>query len=126
MLFKENLSYPLKDFKLLSFVVAIALYAVWGSPTPDFPGAIEFLIAVLLFLSIGGVVGLTKIFSLYKEKQPFFILSAAALFLYGLVVPTIQALIYNYDAVVVLRDLVGFIFLCLPIFFVQFFHDKFN
>lgn len=126
MLYKEASSYLLKDFKLLSFVAAILLYAICGSPTPDFPGVTELLIAIFLLLSIGGLAGVVQVFSFYKEKRPLFLLPSLTLLLYGLFIPSIQALIYNYDAIAVLRDLVGFIFLCLPIFFFQFFYGKIN
>ena len=79
MLFKQTFSLLLKDFKLLSFVTAIVLYAVLGSPTPDFPGVIELLIAILLLLSIGGLVGLVNVFSFFKERHPPFLLTSLVL-----------------------------------------------
>ena len=115
-----------QDIKLLSFVIALFLYGLWGSPTPDAPGILEVVIGLLLLFSIGGVTGLFYIFSLFQNKQKPFLLSGALFLILGLIVPSIKSIFYNIDLVLILRDLVGFIFLCLPILFVPFFNGRSN
>lgn len=87
--------------------VALILYAVGGSPTPDQLSWIEISIALLLV-------------QLLRWPRPADVMRPAGLFLmYGLSVPVISGLVKGHDPVAVLRDGIAFGFLCLPILMTQ-------
>jgi hypothetical protein len=90
-------------------MAAILIYALFGSPTPDHPGWVEFIIGVLLVLAAGN--GFINAFKLSGEFLPLRIF-----FLFGLSVPVITGLAHGYDMVFIARDGAAFLFLCLPLF----------
>lgn len=84
-----------------AFIVALAIYAALGSPTADHPGSIEVLIAGLLFVSLG-----------------FFLSSPAVpLLAYSLTVSVLLGAVQGAASIVIARDVVGLLFLGLPVFF---------
>lgn len=88
----------------LLFGTALFLYAVFSSPTPDIFGAAELSILVLLFLS------LRPDFS--RDNFP-----GVALAGYGLSIPLIIALISGYPVREIMRDVIPFLFLLLPVLY---------
>lgn len=86
------------------FVAALALYSVIGSPTPDAFGLAEIAILICLALS----------FCISFSKQA---LSGFVLLGYGFSVPVLFALINGYPVVEIIRDIVPFVFLLLPILY---------
>ena len=111
----------LKDYRLCFFFAAIFLYGGFSSPTPDQPGLIELAISLLFIVSVG-VGGIYQNISnlLRGGRLPKWKLSGLILFLYGLIVPTILTLYHDASLSIVIRDLVAFIFLCLPLFVLPF------
>ena len=111
----------LKDYRLCFFLSAIFLYGTFSSPTPDQPRLVELVISLLFMASVGvggiyqNISGLLRGASLPKWK-----LSGLILFLYGLIVPTVVALYHDASFSIVVRDLIAFIFLCLPLFVLPF------
>lgn len=105
-----------KDIRFLCFIFAFALYAFFGSPTPDHPALIELVIA-LLFL---GGIGISNLISGVTvpafSKVELWQLSAWVFFIYGLFVSIVMALVNGAALILILRDIVGFVFLCLPLF----------
>ncbi len=102
------------DYRAICFFWACVLYALFGSPTPDNFGFTEVLIAALLALSVGIGRGAQ---SLYGAEQHRFWKSAGQVFLiYGLVVPTIVAVISGYAPKAILRDIFPFLFIFMPLF----------
>lgn len=91
----------LRDLRFLGFCGALILYALLGSPTADHPGIPEILIALLLLFSAGLCVA--------SPVSP--------LLAFGLVVPVLVGALHGYDHAVMFRDLIGFLFLCLPVFY---------
>lgn len=114
------------DLKLVFFLLALSLYALWGSPTPDRPGVIELSVAVLLIFSIS-VSNLFKSQNLsLNEKTEKWRIAVWILWGYGLSVPVIVALSGEATITIMARDIIGFIFLCLPLFLYEFFDHKKN
>ncbi|HPF78474.1 MAG TPA: hypothetical protein PLF01_04180 [Alphaproteobacteria bacterium] len=120
MPFNNQIRVLLGDFRLLFFILALCLYALWGSPTPDNPGMVEAVIAVLLMLSLGTSPSFIRLFYSLPQSQEKWFLAAMVFALYGFSVPFITALMHQTEITVILRDLIGFVFLCLPLFFVPF------
>lgn len=90
--------------KQVLFTLAVLIYACFSSPTPDFVGPAEISVFVLLFLSL----------------QPDFSASngyALILACYGLSVPLIISLVSGYAPSEIIRDVIPFIFLLMPILF---------
>lgn len=91
-------------FGLLAFFAALLLYGALGSPTPDHPGWIEAIIGVLLLCSVTPWH--------HAGRRILFI----PLMLIGLTYPLAVALIAGRDAENIIRDVIPFLFLCLPLF----------
>lgn len=85
----------------LCFLMAMMIYAVFGSPTPDLFGVSEVLIALFLVMAIG--------FSDVKN------VSIVALG-YGLTLPVIIGIVAGNSISDLIRDIIPFIFLYLPLF----------
>ncbi len=117
------MQFLLKDIRALWFILALGLYGVLGSPTPDHPAIIEALIGLLLIAAISPVDYLHQ-FASYVKAQERWQIAALMLFLYGLFVPVGMALVEGANFVAVLRDLIAFAFLCLPLFLFFFFRQK--
>ena len=111
----------IKDYRLLFFVAALVLYGVFSSPTPNNPNFIEFSVAVLLIFALGISNLSYPFFKLsYKKNSVKWELAGSILFLYGLIVPSIFSVYYDADILILSRDIIAFVFLCLPIFIVPF------
>ena len=93
---------------------AIAIYAFFGSPTPDNPGLVEALVGGFLVLSVGaaGLAGALD----WRLGQTPFTLALQALFISGLIVPTLIGIYNGNDLMLLLRDMVAFAFLAIPLF----------
>lgn len=85
----------------LSFLMAMMIYAVFGSPTPDIFGFSEVFIALFLVVAVG--------FSDVKN------VSIVALG-YGLTLPVIIGIVAGNSVSDLIRDIIPFLFLCLPLF----------
>lgn len=101
------------DLRFAAFLCALFLYALCGVPTPDNPGPVEALIGLLLVVAVGFGRGVQvlNLASLRGWER-----AGAALLLYGLSIPCIVALLSGNAFSLVLRDLIPFIFLLLPLF----------
>lgn len=93
---------------------AITIYGLFGSPTPDNPGRTEIVIGVLLILSVGAA-GLQKGIS-FAIGRTFFLKTLQAFFLCGLILPTLAGVYFGQDKTLIVRDLLAFAFLGLPLF----------
>lgn len=107
----------LSSFALL---VGLSLYAFRSSPTPNNPSIAEAIIFILLAMSIG-MSGVTKIFSsinmrTYKGYILFFV--------FGLTIPVVVGLMQGGNLSIMIRDVVAFLFLCLPLLFLFNIRDK--
>lgn len=100
----------------IALVVAVFLYACFGSPTPDHPGALELVIGVLLVLS-AGIGGLWAVFQ-FKGEMPGWFRAGQVLLIFGLSVPVIGGVVAGQAPAVMMRDVLPFVFMMMPVFLV--------
>ncbi len=109
----------LKDLRFSSFILAIFIYALWGSPTPDDPALAEFIIGALLVIA----AGIPRLFrlvdlSVYRQDQCQALWQGAGslLFLYGVSLCVLRGIASGNDVMAIIRDILPFMFLLLPLF----------
>lgn len=114
----------LSDYRILFFAVALVIYAFIGAPTADSPGFAEVVMGVLLFLGLG-VSAFVQPFQLtQKRPSPLWFLAAQMLLVMGLCLPLARGVFFEYRHTDIARDLIGFLFLILPIFIVPFLQKR--
>ena len=109
-----------RDWHLWSFGMALFIYGVWGSPTPNNPNWVEVMIAILLVFAIGFKPLYQTIRIRPFEKTQRWRAITQFFFLWGLFVPLSIGLLKASPLDIIFRDVVGFIFLCFPLFIVDF------
>ncbi len=105
----------LYDYRIIFFATACLIYAIFGSPTPERIGSAEIGIGLFLFLSIG--IGRLYDVVLYLQRPRFWKSSGRAFLIYGLSAPVLIGIVSGYGYKAVIRDLIPFLFLFLPLFF---------
>ncbi|MBI1301620.1 MAG: hypothetical protein GC137_08185 [Alphaproteobacteria bacterium] len=109
---------PKKAYFLL---FACVVYAFFGRPTPDSFGFTEALISLCLLCGIG-FHALNQIFKeRFSSKWRLF---GFGLFVYGFTVPVVMGIFSGYGYQAILRDIIPFLFLLLPIFLRPLKHEK--
>lgn len=103
------------SFLFLGF--AIVLYALFGSPTPDNPGLLEAVIGGLILLAVG-IGGFRGLVDLRLERNGY-LKCLQVLFLCGLILPSVSGVYYGNDPMLILRDVLAFAFLALPLFLAE-------
>ncbi|NCO04477.1 MAG: hypothetical protein GW903_09865 [Alphaproteobacteria bacterium] len=112
-------------FQLYCFITLCGAYGLIGSPTPDAPDWKELLIAIALLGSIGisgiaFVMGLSQQKGIEVKKARFM-----RLFLYyGISVPLVVAVFRGGEPALITRDVIGFLFLLLPLFLFPLIHSN--
>lgn len=107
---------------VLFLIAAIALYGLCGSPTPDNPGIVEGVIGLLLLLALlTAVTGSSVRLSLGRNG---FFKTLQILFLCGLILPTLSGVYFGNDRGLMLRDLLAFGFLILPLLLAEKFDGR--
>lgn len=103
--------------------VAILFYTVAGSPTPDNPGRVELMLALLLMAAaLPGVAGWLSLRGLAGIRNAeVWQISAAGLLFFGLSIPLVLGVLGNNDTGGILRDLLPFLLFLLPLFFTDIF-----
>ncbi len=91
-------------WQVVSFFLALCIYALFGSPTPDGFGFVEILTAILLSVSIR------------IENIRHHLLSVIVL-VFGLSAPSLVGCIRGNDFSDQIRDIIPFLFLFLPLFY---------
>ncbi len=114
-----------RDFlRLCAFMVALFIYGLFGSPTPDRPGAPEILISCLLLFSIGISGLISSVYPFFSRNEALWLSSGKALLLFGALVPLCMAAFNGHSVGQVLRDMAGFFFLLLPVFMIKNFKNR--
>ncbi|MCC6597206.1 MAG: hypothetical protein IT559_00205 [Alphaproteobacteria bacterium] len=100
--------------RFAALCAAILIYAFYGSPTPETTGWPELFVGFLLVLS----VSLSGCFSAFRINfsGPLWHSAGQILLIFGLTVPLGAGVFSAYDARLILRDIVPFFFMCLPVF----------
>ena len=88
-----------------AFCLALLVYGVSGSPTPDEIGVSEVLTCLLLLASI-------RLPDVRRLPAPVIIFA-----IYGLSIPVLTGVLAGHSMGLILRDLIAFGFLLLPVFF---------
>lgn len=101
-------------FRSFLLCLAVALYALWGSPTPDDPGALEAVLGALL-VCVVGFAGLCYAL-LFREDKPAPVLVGQVFLYMGLSVPVLAAILADNELHYALRDFTAFLFMLLPLF----------
>jgi hypothetical protein len=100
------------DMRFICLCAAVAVYAVAGSPTPDAPGYVEAIIALLL-MAAAGVPGFYAVMK-PGAQEPLWLGAARALLVYGLTLPLAAGVLRGADATHIFRDMLPFLFMTLP------------
>jgi len=105
--------YP-QSLQFWAFILAITLYGIAGLPTPDHPGIYEIVIGILLIVAAGikALHEATKINSNHATWQIW----AKLLLFYALSVPLAAAVLQGHSPALIMRDIIPFIFMLLPLF----------
>lgn len=101
---------------------AILVYAFLGSPTPDNPDWPEVIIGLLLACA----VGFSGLFSAFRPApdKPLWHSAGQTLLLYGLAVSTLTGIMNGQDPALILRDVLPFLFMMLPVFLGAYFQER--
>lgn len=110
------------QLRCAALFVAMALYALWGVPTPDHPGIVEIMIGALLVCAVG-VSGMYSIVR-FDRANPLWRSALQILVIYGLSAPLLSGIIYGHDPALILRDILPFLFLGLPLFAADIFKGR--
>lgn len=97
------------------------IYGIFGSPTPDGFGIAESLVGFFLVIAVGVFMPIGQFF---QKDLPFWMRMGQVFLLFGLIVPLGVAIMAGQDMGSVLRDLIPFMFLFLPIFMYPTFKDS--
>jgi hypothetical protein len=102
--------------------MALVLYAVFSAPTPDHPGLVEVMIGILMIAAVG-LSGAVR--ALRPEDGTVFWRGAGqALLFYGLSVALVNGAIRAHPSILILRDILPFFYLLLPVFLMPFFQER--
>lgn len=102
--------------RMLAFIGALLTYALFSTPTPDHSGWAEYLVIAGLLAGIGAG-GLMQAGRMrLVPGEPLWMAPARLLLVYGLSVPLITGLAQGHPASLMVRDIIPFLFLLLPLF----------
>ena len=103
--------FRVSDLRAGMLLLAIIVYGGFGSPTPQGFGWPELATGILLVLAVGPE-GLAAAISGVRWWQR----AGSMLLLYGLTVPVVIGAARGHDGQLILRDVIPFLFLLLPLF----------
>ena len=110
------LSFSISHLRCYALFAAIFLYGTFRSPTPDAIGWVEISVGALLVFASGFDV-LTPFFR-SSSQTAIWQKTGAALLIFGLSLPVLIGIASGNDPRLILRDVVPFLFLLLPIFLI--------
>lgn len=102
------------DYRAICLFCACWLYAFAGSPTPSSFGVAECAIGILLALSVG--IGRAGDVFAKPEKARFWKSAGQVYLFYGLIITSLVGVLNGSSAIAILRDILPFMFLFLPVF----------
>lgn len=111
--FVANRVFPDLTLRHLALIVAAFVYGLSGSPTPQGFSWVEVVVGLCLL----GAIGPGRVLqTLIRKPDSSWVLAGQALFYYGMAVPLIGGLLAGNDPGLMLRDMIPFLFLLLPLF----------
>lgn len=105
---------PTSQLRHAALCLALAIYAIAGTPTPEQFSSVEITLAVLLTLSVG-IEAALRPFGVGRALPPPLI-AGQTLLLYGLFIPVIGGVLNGNTPILILRDIIPFLFFLLPLF----------
>ncbi len=107
------------NFRVMAFIGALLTYALFSTPTPDHIGLAECLVmaGLIAAMGVGGVMQAGHLRVVAYE--PLWMMAARLLLVYGLSVPLIAGLVQGHPASLIVRDVIPFLFLLLPVSFID-------
>ncbi len=112
------------DYRLCFFTGALVIYALIGAPTADHPAGAEIIMGVLLFLGMGVSAFVRPFQFTQKPTNSHWFMAAQVLLVVGLCLPLARGVFFEYRHTDIARDLIGFLFLILPVFIAPFLEKK--
>lgn len=106
---------PLWSMRVACLCGAVFVYALFGSPTPDHPGIYEIIVAILLIAAIGLSDAAGSLYA-RRHDEPGFAKAGRVFLIYGLSIPLLCGVMNGNPAHLVLRDILPFLFMMLPVF----------
>lgn len=105
-----------KHIRIACLFAALLLYGLFSSPTPDHIGWAEIVIGLLLVtaVSVQGIYGAFQNYTLQRHDRHWFA-AGRLLLVYGLTVPLLVALLMGNAFGSIIRDIVPYLFLLLPV-----------
>lgn len=113
-----------RDVQCAALCAAILVYALWGEPTPPAFGWPEILVGVLLTAAVGLRSFARAVTPVRGDAHPFWFRAGQFFLLYGLSVPLVGAVIAGASPGNIVRDIVPFLFMLLPVFMVDTVRDR--
>ena len=104
----------LSEWRFSALLLAVALYGAFGAPTPTGFGWPELLTGALLAVA-ADPASIARGF-LFGRGQPAWAAAGSLLFAYGLTAPLAIGVAEGHDMPLILRDVIPFLFLLLPLF----------
>lgn len=104
------------SLRVRAFFGALLVYALFGTPTPDQPGWAEYLVMAGLLAAMGAGGLLQAAHIRIMPVEPIWMRPARLLLLYGLTVPLCAGLWQGHPVSLIMRDVIPFLFLLLPLF----------
>ena len=105
------------------FLLALLIYALFSTPTPDHISLTEILVLAGILLAVNAS-GIMQAAGVCPDTGPLWLFPARLLLLFGFSVPLLVGLAQGYPVSLILRDLVPFLFLLLPLFLSASFMDR--
>ncbi len=103
-----------RELRVFGLFAAIFVYACFGAPTPEAAGFAEIIVAVLL-AAAAGAGGARQAFT-FEAAAGTWQGAGRMLLAYGLAVPLFTGLALGNSLTAILRDMIPFLFLLLPLF----------
>lgn len=109
-------SSSLLSLRALCLFAAVFVYALFGSPTPDAPGAPELIVGVLLMLAAGPGLARLVLKSLLRfSSLPPWQAAGVLMLAYGFAFLPLIGALHGHSAGDMLRDLIPFLFFLMPL-----------
>jgi hypothetical protein len=105
------------DYGVMFFCLGILVYGAFGVPTPNDPGTNEKIICALFFIS-ALCLGVWRIFIVTRDEPLWFGIGRWFL-IFGLSLPLAIGLSASHEKSAILRDLIAFAFLMMPVIFIS-------
>lgn len=106
------------DLRLVALFLGIAVYAMFGSPTPNVLGGSEVVVGGLLVFAIGAAGFLPVLKCLHGKERWFHV--GQVFLVYGLIAGVVGGLASSAGLGAMVRDVLPFGFMFLPLFLMRF------